>query len=70
LSSTPAQGLYISPISRAQLATASPGQVAASLTAYNAIASYWMTVMLIGNLEDVDGPKDVNANTKLAFNDS
>lgn len=45
-------------------------QVAASLTAYTVIASYWATFMLIGNREDVDDPKDLNAKTKLALNDN
>jgi Eukaryotic protein of unknown function (DUF829) len=44
-------------------------QVAASVTAYTVIASYWTTFLLIGDREDVDDPKDLNAKTKLALND-
>jgi hypothetical protein len=45
-------------------------QVLASLTAYTVIASYWTTFLLIGDREDVDDPKDLNAKTKLALNDT
>jgi Eukaryotic protein of unknown function (DUF829) len=44
-------------------------QVFASLTAYTIIASYWTTFLLIGDREDVDDPKDLNAKTKIALND-
>jgi hypothetical protein len=43
--------------------------VFASLTAYTVIASYWTTLLLIGDREDVDDPKDLNAKTKIALND-
>jgi hypothetical protein len=45
-------------------------QVAASLTAYTVIASYWTTLMLIGGREDVDDSKDLFAKTKVALNDN
>jgi hypothetical protein len=44
-------------------------QVFASLAAYAIIASYWTTFLLIGDREDVDDPKDLNAKTKIALND-
>jgi hypothetical protein len=43
--------------------------VFASLTAYGIIASYWTTFLLIGDREDVDDPKDLNAKTKIVLND-
>ena len=44
-------------------------QVFASLIAYAIVASYWITFLLIGDREDVDNPKDLNAKTKIALND-
>ena len=44
-------------------------QVLASLAAYTVIASYWATFLLIGDREDVDDRKDLNAKTKVALND-